>query len=263
MGVTANIMSLGGIAIAIGALVDAAIVVVEQTHKRLEEWERDGRKGDHVAVIVSAVKQVGPTSFFALLIIGVSFLPVLALEAQEGRLFKPLAYTKNLAMIVAAFLAITLDPALRVTLTHFRTFDFSPAGSRGSPTSILGGKVHSEEKHPVSRGLIRLYEPVVVWALAHGSGWSSPGRWRSCSSPSPSTGSSAPSSCRPLDEGALLYMPTTMPGISLSEAQRLLQVSDRIIRRASRRSTGCSARPAGPRPPPTRRRSPCWRRSSR
>src|ERR1019366_1992317 len=110
MGMTANIMSLGGIAIAIGAMVDAAIVVVEQTHKKLEEWQRTGRKEDYHTVVVNAVKEVGGPSFFALLVIAVSFLPVLTLEAQEGRLFKPLAYTKNFAMIVAALLAITIDP---------------------------------------------------------------------------------------------------------------------------------------------------------
>jgi copper/silver efflux system protein len=120
MGVTANIMSLGGIAIAIGALVDASIVVVEQTHKKLEAWEREGRPGPYENVVITAVKEVGGASFFALLVIAVSFLPVLTLEAQEGRLFKPLAYTKNLAMIVAAILAITLDPALRLLLTHVR-----------------------------------------------------------------------------------------------------------------------------------------------
>ena len=113
MGVTANIMSLAGIAIAIGALVDSAIVVVEQTHKKLELWEQEGRKGDYREVIIEAVKEVGGASFFALLVIAVSFLPVLTLEAQEGRLFKPLAYTKTLSMVVAAFLAITLDPALQ------------------------------------------------------------------------------------------------------------------------------------------------------
>src|ERR671926_117593 len=127
MGVTANIMSLGGIAIAIGALVDAAIVVVEQTHKKLEEWERGGRRGEYRDVIVSAVKQVGGPSFFALLVIAVSFLPVLTLEAQEGRLFKPLAYTKNFSMIIAAVLAITLDPAMRLLFTHMKNFSFRPA----------------------------------------------------------------------------------------------------------------------------------------
>ena len=118
MGVTANIMSLGGIAIAIGALVDAAIVVVEQTHKNLEQWEQDGRREDYQAVVTRAIKQVAGPSFYALLVIAVSFLPVLTLEAQEGRLFKPLAYTKNLSMFIAALLAITLDPALRMSLTH-------------------------------------------------------------------------------------------------------------------------------------------------
>ncbi|MCL4401594.1 MAG: efflux RND transporter permease subunit, partial [Acidobacteria bacterium] len=105
MGLTSNIMSLGGIAIAVGAMVDAAIVVVEQTHKKLEEWERGGRREDYHRVVVNAVKEVGGPSFFALLVIAVSFLPVLTLEAQEGRLFKPLAYTKNFSMIVAAVLA--------------------------------------------------------------------------------------------------------------------------------------------------------------
>ena len=110
MGLTANIMSLGGIAIAIGAMVDAAIVVVEQTHKKLEHWEAEGRQGDYRDVVVSAVKEVGGPSFFSLLVIAVSFMPVFTLEAQEGRLFKPLAFTKNFSMIIAAILAITLDP---------------------------------------------------------------------------------------------------------------------------------------------------------
>ena len=118
MGLTANIMSIGGIAIAIGAMVDAAIVVVEQTHKKLEEWEQNGRREDYRTVVVSAVKQVAGPSFFAMLVIAVSFLPVLTLEAQEGRLFKPLAYTKTLSMFIAALLAITLDPALRMFFTR-------------------------------------------------------------------------------------------------------------------------------------------------
>ena len=110
MGLTSNIMSLGGIAIAVGAMVDAAIVVVEQTHKKLEQWQRTGRKEDYHRVVIDAVKEVGGPSFFALLVIAVSFLPVLTLEAQEGRLFKPLAYTKTFSMIVAAVLALTLGP---------------------------------------------------------------------------------------------------------------------------------------------------------
>jgi len=229
LGITANIMSLGGIAIAMGELVDAAIVVVEQTHKKLEERGRAGEIADHRAVIVEAVKEVAPASFFALLVIAVSFLPVLTLEAQEGRLFKPLAYTKTLAMMVAAGLAITLDPALRLLFTRLRRFEFRPAWLCRSANAVLVGHIHSEENHPISRVLGRLYEPVVRWSL----------RWRRTV-----IGASAAlvlvtvpvflelgsEFMPPLDEGALFYMPTTTPGISISEAQTLLQVSDRIIR---------------------------------
>jgi Cu(I)/Ag(I) efflux system membrane protein CusA/SilA len=179
MGLTSNIMSLGGIAIAIGAMVDAAIVVVEQTHKKLEEWEREGRRGDYREVVISAVKEVGGPSFFALLVIAVSFLPVLTLEAQEGRLFKPLAYTKNLSMIVAAVLAITLDPAMRLLFTHMRAFEFRPRWIARAATAVLVGKIHSEERHPLSRLLIRLYEPAAA-GLCDGDGPSSPGRWAPC-----------------------------------------------------------------------------------
>ena len=166
-------MSLGGIAIAIGAMVDAAIVVVEQTHKKLEEWERElDAPGDYQRVIIDAVKEVGGPSFFALLVIAVSFLPVLTLEAQEGRLFKPLAYTKNFSMIVAAVLAITLDPAMRLLFTaHGELPSSGRAGWRAWSTRVLVGKIHSEEKHPISRVLMRLYEPVVRAGRCAGSGW--------------------------------------------------------------------------------------------
>ncbi|HXN49336.1 MAG TPA: efflux RND transporter permease subunit, partial [Bryobacteraceae bacterium] len=147
MGLTSNIMSLGGIAIAVGAMVDAAIVVVEQTHKKLEEWERTGRKEDYHTVVVNAVKEVGGPSFFALLVIAVSFLPVLTLEAQEGRLFKPLAYTKNFSMIIAAVLAITLDPAMRLVFTHMKNFEFRPRWLARVTNAVLVGKIHSEESH--------------------------------------------------------------------------------------------------------------------
>ena len=229
MGLTANIMSLGGIAIAIGAMVDAAIVVVEQTHKKLEEWERNGRPGAYQDVVVAAVKEVAGPSFFALLVIAVSFLPVLALEAQEGRLFKPLAYTKNLTMIVAAILAITLDPALRLLLTHVRTFGFRPAWLCRLANAALVGEIHSEEKHPVSRFLIRIYEPVVKWSLR----W----KWTVIGASVVLLIATVPvfrrlgSEFMPLlDEGTLFYMPSTMPGISITEAQKLLQVTDRVIK---------------------------------
>lgn len=228
MGLTSNIMSLGGIAIAIGAMVDAAIVVVEQTHKKLEEWERGGRQGDYRDVVISAVKEVGGPSFFALLVIAVSFVPVLALEAQEGRLFKPLAYTKNLAMIVAAVLAITLDPAMRLLLTHMRNFDFRPRWLARAANAVFVGRIHSEEKHPISRILIRLYEPACAWSLR----W----KWLVISGAVAAVLATIPIYRRlgsefmpPLDEGSLLYMPSTLPGISVTEAQRLLQVTNRIL----------------------------------
>jgi len=229
MGVTANIMSLGGIAIAIGALVDAAIVVVEQTHKKLEEWERTGRREDYREVVVKAVKEVAGPSFFALLVIAVSFLPVLTLEAQEGRLFKPLAYTKNLSMIIAAVLAITLDPALRLLVMHMKNFKFRPAWLCRATNAVLVGTIHSEDKHPLSRVLIRFYEPAAEWALR----W----KWGVIAGALAMMIVTVPIFSRlgsefmpPLDEGSILYMPSTMPGISITEAQKLLQATDRIIR---------------------------------
>src|SRR5262249_34889392 len=150
-----NIMSLGGIAIAVGAMVDAAIVVVEQTHKKLELWDRGGRRDDYRRVIVDAVKEVGGPSFFALLVIAVSFLPVLTLEAQEGRLFRPLAYTKTVSMIIAAVLAITLDPAMRLLFTRVKTFTLTPAWLARFANAVLVGKIHAEDAHPISRVLIR------------------------------------------------------------------------------------------------------------
>ena len=229
LGVTANIMSLGGIAIAIGAMVDAAIVVVEQTHKNLEQWEETGRKEDYRSVIVRAVKQVAGPSFFALLVIAVSFLPILTLEAQEGRLFKPLAYTKTLAMIIAAVLAITLDPALRLLLTHMKNFNFRPAWLCRASNAVLVGTIRSEEKHPISRFLIRIYNPVATWSLR----W----KWLVIAGSLVLMIATVPIYFKlgsefmpPLEEGSILYMPTTMPGISVTEAQRVLQVTDRIIK---------------------------------
>ena len=229
LGTSANIMSLGGIAIAVGALVDAAIVVVEQTHKRIELWKQSGEKGDYREVIIDAIKQVAGPSFFALLVIGVSFLPVLTLEAQEGRLFKPLAYTKTLAMVVAAFLTITLDPALRLLITNLKNFDFKPAWLCRAANAVLVGTIHAEEKHPVSRFLIRVYEPVARWSLRR--------QWLVIGAAIVLILITIPVFMKlgsefmpPLDEGALFYMPSTMPGISITEAQKLLQSTDRIIK---------------------------------
>src|SRR6266496_6106822 len=145
MGLTANIMSLGGIAVAIGAMVDAAIVVVEQTHKKLEHWEAEGRPVNYKEVVIGAIKEVGAPSFFALLVIAVSFIPVFTLEGQEGRLFKPLAYTKNFSMAIAAFLAITLAPAMLMLLMRMDPYRFRPRFLARIDNAILVGKIHSEE----------------------------------------------------------------------------------------------------------------------
>jgi len=230
MGVSANIMSLGGIAIAIGAMVDAAIVVVEQTHKHLEEWNRTGRQKDYHRVVIDAVKEVGGPSFFALLVIAVAFLPVLTLEAQEGRLFKPLAYTKNLSMIIAAVLAITLDPAMRLLFTHMDNFQFRPRWLARVVNAVLVGKIHSEQNHPISRILMRVYDPICRWSL----------RWKyvviagaiaMVAVTVPIYEKLGAEFMPPLDEGTLLYMPSTLPGISVAEAQKLMQIQNRIIKK--------------------------------
>jgi Cu(I)/Ag(I) efflux system membrane protein CusA/SilA len=230
MGMSSNIMSLGGIAIAVGAMVDAAIVVVEQTHKKLEGAHPSWTLADYQRAIVDAVKEVGGPSFFALLVIAVSFLPVLTLEAQEGRLFKPLAYTKTFAMIVAAVLALTLDPAMRLLFFRKENFRVRPRWLAGLVNGVLVGTIHSEDKHPISRVLMRVYEPVVRAALR----W----KWLIIAGALALVAVTVPVYLRlgsefmpPLDEGSLLFMPTTLPGISVAEAQRLMQAQDRILMR--------------------------------
>ena len=230
LGISANIMSLAGVAIAFSELVDASIVVAEQAHKKLERWEREGRTGDYRAVVITAIKEVAPPTFFALLVIAISFLPVLTLEAQEGRMFKPLAYTKTLAMVIAAVMAITLDPALRLLLTRAEPLTFRPAWLCRVVNTLLIGKIRSEEDHAISRRLMNLYEPVVRWTLR----W----KWAVVSTAVVIVALSVPVFLHlgsefmpPLDEGAILYMPSTMPGISISQAQSLLQTTDRILTR--------------------------------
>ena len=229
MGLTSNVMSLGGIAIAIGAMVDASIVVVEQTHKKLEAWAHEGEKRDYHAVVIEAAKEVAGPSFFALLVIAVSFIPVLTLEAQEGRLFKPLAYMKTFTMIVAAVLAITLGPVMLLLVGHMKQFQFRPRWLSGLLNAVVVGKIHSEEKHPISRVLIRLYGPVCAWSLR----W----KWLVIAAALALVAITVPVYERlgsefmpPLDEGTLMYMPSTLPGISVTEAGKLLQTQDRIIR---------------------------------
>jgi Cu(I)/Ag(I) efflux system membrane protein CusA/SilA len=209
LNLTSNIMSLGGIAIAIGAMVDASIIMVENAHKRLEQWEEAGRPAERVDVLIAAAKEVGKPLFFSLLIITVSFLPVFTLEAQEGRLFKPLAFTKTFAMFSAALLSITLAPVLMVLL--------------------IRGRIQPEAKNPINRLLIAIYAPVVRTVL----------RFKKTTLALAITGLivTVPVYLRlgsefmpPLNEGMIFYMPTTLPGISVTQAGRLLQMQDRMLK---------------------------------
>ncbi|MFV7784151.1 efflux RND transporter permease subunit [Shewanella marisflavi] len=213
MGVNANIMSLGGIAIAIGAVVDGAIVMIENMHKHLEhfkdEYQRDPDNKEHWHIVAKASIEVGPALFFSLLIITLSFVPVFALEAQEGRLFSPLAYTKTFAMAAAAILSITLVPIL---MGYF-----------------IRGKIPKETSNPLSRVLIALYKPslnlvlrfpkitLILAVMALGSAWYPVSNMGSEFMPE-------------LEEGDLLYMPTALPGISASKAAEVLQQTDRLIK---------------------------------
>lgn len=234
-GVNSNIMSLGGIAIAIGAMVDAAIVMIENAHKQLEQ---DGGKKSHLEIITSASKKVGPALFFSLLIITLSFLPVFTLEAQEGRLFKPLVYSKTFAMAASAFLSITIIPVLM--------------------SFFVRGKIRPENKNPVSRLLIFLYRPVIDWVLRNRvftvvlsglvlfvtvfpfrdlvvfrfADQAQSLAYKALEKMDPifpieKIGSEF---MPPLYEGDLLYMPTTLPGVSITKARELLHQTDKIIR---------------------------------
>jgi Cu(I)/Ag(I) efflux system membrane protein CusA/SilA len=228
-GVPINLMSLSGIAISIGVLVDGAIVEVENAYKRLEEWLAGGRPGDYHEVRLRALQEVGPSVFFSLLVIAVAFLPIFTLVDQEGRLFKPLAYTKNLTMVLAALLAITLDPALRMLFTRMDPWRFRPAPVARVWNAFTVGSYYSEEKHPVSRRLFALYEPVCRWTLRHPK--------KIIAAAALILATTVPVYFRlgsefmpPLNEEVLLYMPTTMPGISVTEAQRLLQAQDKVLK---------------------------------
>ncbi|MDH3744054.1 MAG: CusA/CzcA family heavy metal efflux RND transporter [Acidobacteriota bacterium] len=205
-GLGANIMSLGGIAISVGVLVDGAVIMVENAHKHYEEWRG---KRSHLEIILRSAQEVGPTLFFTLLVITISFLPIFTLEAQEGRLFKPLAFTKTYAMALSSVLAVTVVPVLMFWFVR--------------------GRIFSEERHPVSRFLRFLYTPVLNLAL----------RWRwpvlvvmlvllvLTIVPAQRLGSEF---MPPLWEGDLLYMPTTFPGLSITKAREILQQTDKIIR---------------------------------
>jgi Cu(I)/Ag(I) efflux system membrane protein CusA/SilA len=230
LGVTVNIMSLAGIAISIGVLVDGAIVEVENAYNKLYHWQAGGRHGDFHEVRLQALKEVGPSVFFSLLVIAVAFLPIFALVDQEGRLFKPLAYSKNLAMAIAAMLAITLDPAMRMVFTRMDPFTFRPRWLAWMATRVAVGTYHPEERHPISRAIFWVYEPacrfvlrfpktVILVAIATVA-VSIPIYQRLGSEFMPT-----------LNEGSILYMPTTLPGISVAQAEDLMRTQDHILRR--------------------------------
>ena len=204
LNITSSIMSLGGIAIAIGAMVDAAIVMVENAHKRLEQ----NPHMDRTETIIAAAKEVGRPLFFSLLVIAVSFLPIFALEAQEGRLFTPLAYTKTFSMLFATALSVTLAPVLMVLL--------------------IRGRIRAEAKNPLNRLLIAMYRPILSGALRI--------RWLTLGLAVVVVGLTAPIFSRlgaefmpPLNEGTILYMPTTVPGLSIPESAKVLQVQDQLL----------------------------------
>jgi copper/silver efflux system protein len=209
LGMNSNLMSLGGIAIAIGAMVDAAIVMIENAHKHLERLPEKHSASQRVEAMISACKEVGPALFFSLLIITVSFLPVFTLEAQEGRLFSPLAYTKTFAMAGAAMLSVTLVPVLMLL--------------------FIRGKIMPEATNPVNRFLIWGYRPIIAWVM----------RWKKATVglamlalvaslyPASKLGSEFMPT---LNEGTLFYMPTSLPGMSITKAAELLQVQNKIIK---------------------------------
>lgn len=229
MGLTSNIMSLAGIAISIGVLVDGAIIEVENAYKKLQLWDAGGRKGDYHDVLLKALKEVGPSVFFSLIVIAVAFLPVFTLLDQEGRLFRPLAFSKNFAMAIAAILAITLNPAMRMLFTRIDSIKFRPVWISNFLNSIFVGKYYPEEKHPISKVLFKYYEPVCRCVLKY--------RRATLLAAGILVLSTIPIFFRlgsefmpPLNEGTILYMPTTLPGLSVTEAGKLLQQMDQVIK---------------------------------
>jgi Cu(I)/Ag(I) efflux system membrane protein CusA/SilA len=232
LGVGINILSLAGIALACGELVDAAIVVVEQTYKKLELHQRSGLPFSYEAVILEAVREVARPTFFALLVIAVAFLPVLVLEGQEGKLFRPLVYAKSFALLAAAVLALTLDPALRLLLvrrsSHSQDEDARPLTRLRD--WLTGGELRREDQHPIMGPLMRIYDPVLRWTLRR--------QWLVIGAAAALVMLTVPAALRlgselmpRVEEGSLLYMPSTMPGISIAEAQKLLTLTDGILMR--------------------------------
>lgn len=229
IGQNANLMSLAGIAISIGVLVDGAIVEVENAYKKIERWIEDGKPGSFYQVRLEALMEVGPSVFFSLLVVAVSFLPIFTLLDQEGRLFKPLAYSKNFAMGIAALLALTLDPAMRMMFARVEPFSFKPRWLAWTATQVVVGKYYAEEKHPISVFLHRIYEGPCRFVVRHAKATIAVA-FLLVLATIPAFVSLGSEFMPPLNEGTILYMPSTLPGLSQTEAQRILQVQDRLIR---------------------------------
>ncbi|MEJ5362608.1 MAG: CusA/CzcA family heavy metal efflux RND transporter, partial [Spirochaetota bacterium] len=229
MKITSNIMSLTGIAISIGVLVDGAIVEVENAYKKIEHWIANGRKGDYHEVRLEALIEVGPSVFFSLLVITTAFLPIFTLVDQEGRLFTPLAWTKTLTMALAAILAVTLDPAVRMLFTRLEPYKLKSRKVSKILTTLFVGKYYPEGKHPISKLLFKIYEPACRFVLKY------PKQVIVSSIiifliTIPVFFSLGTEFMPPLNEGTILYMPTTLPGISLTEARKLLLYQDKVLK---------------------------------
>jgi Cu(I)/Ag(I) efflux system membrane protein CusA/SilA len=225
LGLTANIMSFSGMAIAIGALVDAAIIMVEQVHKNLERQKLSPVSQGYVEVVLESIKQVSRPAFYSLLVIAISFLPILMLENQEGRLFKPLAYTKTFAMLAAAVLLITLDPALRISFARWAVSNRRPKILDGVWKNLITKPIQSERNHPISGRLMALYQPILDFVLRKKK-WVLFATLLLMVSTIPIFISLGREFMPPLDEGNLFYMPSSKPGISITEAKRLVHVTD-------------------------------------
>jgi len=228
-GQSSNIMSLAGIAISIGVIVDGAIIEVENAYRKIQHWYEGGQKEDFHKVRLEALTEVGPSVFLSLLVIAVAFIPIFTLVDQEGRLFRPLALSKNLAMAIAAILAVTFDPAMRMLFARSKKFESPYPFLNRLGNRTLIGTYYSEHQHPISKRLFKIYEPALDWVLKRKKLTLSlafvvvlsavPGYFMLGSEFMPT-----------LHEGSLLYMPTALPGISVSEAQKLLTKQDEILK---------------------------------
>ena len=230
MGLNVNLLSMAGIAISIGVLVDGAIIEVENAYNKIHRWQAGGKKEDFHKVRLEALLEVGPSVFFSLLVIAVAFMPVFTLVDQEGRLFKPLAYSKNLAMAIAAVLAVTFNPAMRMLFARSEPFTFKPKWLAWIATQLLVGRYYSEERHPISRLLHRIYEKPCRFVVRHARATIVASLLLVISTV-PIYLSLGSEFMPPMREGSLLYMPSAVqPGMSVAEAQKALQIQDKIIR---------------------------------